>query len=468
MTGAAQATAQVRQVRSSHFSDDSRSTPVWFDPQRRAASGKLKAATAGLARELEAQERALGLRQRARMENARRGFRLALEALACNLASLCMMHLWTPLAVPRSSGVMWAKSRYSSPVFGQHFLDALHLMAHPEIDLIEDVARGFKFAGSAGQQSTVRATNKFAAWCLSLALTWPDFTRAEEPEVLVLRGAKDRSTGEAEAIDYKDTALTRKRRNQVQRINRYLFHAPISIASDEPLLGFTEDGRPIDLTRRTVRRIFNNGSWKQGGRLYDAFWETMPREDRFKFLRIRTTAHPEGESIANVDHAQLFPRLAYVQMNRIPPEGDLYDIDGQGSHREGYKRLVNALLLSNKMPRNWPKGMREDFPPGARLRNVVNAIEERHAPIAHLFGTGAGFRLMLIESEILVDTLLTLYAQGVTALPLHDSVLVAASDARLAERAMHASFERSIGCACASLKTTFAEEDERLSLLRLL
>ena len=37
----------------------------------------------------------------------------------------------------------------------------------------------------------------------------------------------------------------------------------------------------------------------------------MRREDRFKFLRICTKAHPEGERIANVDFGQLFPTLAY-------------------------------------------------------------------------------------------------------------------------------------------------------------
>jgi hypothetical protein len=371
-----------------------------------------------------------------------------------------MMHLsGTPLAVPRSSGMMWSKNRYRSLVFGRHFLDALQLMAHPKIDLIEDLSRGFKFAGSAGQQSTIRATARFFSRCSPLALTWADFMRPEEPEVLILKGTKDRSTREAELIDYKDTALTRKRRRQVQTINRHLLSAPVVIACAGPLIGVTEDGRPIDLARRTVRRIFNNGSWLQGGRLYDAFWETMPRDDRFRLLRIATAAHPQGERIANVDHAQLFPRLAYLQRGLTPPEGDLYDIDGKGLHREGYKRLINALLLSNTMPRNWPGGMREEFPHGARLQDVIDAIKEWHAPIANLFGTGAGFRLMLIESEMLIDTLLTLYAQGVTALPLHDSVLVAASDAPLAECAMHASFERSTGCARASLKTTFAEEN---------
>ena len=50
-----------------------------------------------------------------------------------------------------------------------------------------------------------------------------------------------------------------------------------------------------------------------------------------------------------------------------------------------------------------------------------------HAPIAELFGTGIGFKLMLIESEILVRALEHFAQKGITALPLHDSVLVGRS-----------------------------------------
>jgi hypothetical protein len=72
--------------------------------------------------------------------------------------------------------------------------------------------------------------------------------------------------------------------------------------------------------RTAVRRIFNNGSWQEGGRLFDGFWETMRREDRFKFLRICTAANPNCERIANVDFGQLFPTLAYRRASSDAPD----------------------------------------------------------------------------------------------------------------------------------------------------
>jgi len=132
----------------------------------------------------------------------------------------------------------------------------------------------------------------------------------------------------------------------------------------------------------------------------------MRRDDRFRLLRIGTRAHPKGEPIANVDYGQLFARLAYLEAGHTTPsEGDLYDIAGDALNREGWKQLLNALLLTSKPLGNWPEGAREKFPPGTNLREAVSAIRERHALIAHLFGSGVGIRLMVSESGMLIETL---------------------------------------------------------------
>jgi hypothetical protein len=54
---------------------------------------------------------------------------------------------------------------------------------------------------------------------------------------------------------------------------------------------------------------------------------------------------------------------------------------------------------------------------------------ERHPVIAECIGKGLGFHLMHTESEIMVRVLTTLLSEGVTALPLHDGLLVRRSHA---------------------------------------
>ena len=284
---------------------------------------------------------------------------------------------------------------------------------------------------------------------------WESFSREEQPEVLILKGLKDRKTGRSEEIEYAETRETRRLRKEVQLINAHLRKAPLKIVGDGSPLGDGDDGQPIDPTRRTVRRIFNNGSWRDDGRLFDGFWETMRRADRFRLIKVCTRAHPEGERIANVDFSQLFPRLAYQLCKREAPQGDPYDILGEGLSRDGFKKLVNSMLFAQGAVLRWPRETSTLFAKGTKLRDVVTLIRDAHAPIADLFGSGIGFRLMFIESGILIEALQALFAKGITALPLHDSVLVAASEAGAAEEVMKEAFARVTGESGGKLKVDF-------------
>ena len=361
---------------------------------------------------------------------------------------------------------MWSGGRYAALVYGQHFTDALDLMVHPEVGLIETLGRGYSFAGGHKQRSTIKPTPAFDDRVRPVLSGWEVFSREEEPEVLILKGPKDRKTGRAREIDYRETANTRRRRNEIHRINAVLRDAPLKLLNrgDDDGDGgggrvsclITDDGQPVDPTRRAVRRIFNNGSWHEGGRLFDGFWETMRRPDRFKFLRICTAAHPEGERVANVDFGQLFPTLAYHRARCRVPDGDLYDIVGDRVSREGWKKLVNALLFAVGPMTRWPEETSSLFVKGTKLADALALVRHAHAPIAKLFGVGIGFKLMLFESEILIQALERFAHRGITALPLHDSVLVAASVAEESEAIMAGAFALFTGNPRARLKVDFA------------
>jgi hypothetical protein len=416
----------------------SASPAIKFDPLLRASSPDLKLASSRLAVHLEDREKAVGLPLRSRSDDDRSKFRAAVESLACNLLRLA---LCSPavLAVPKSSGMMWAKGRYQLEVYGAHFLDALAVMAHPDVALIENVAKGYSYPRGDPQGSTIRPTDRLRQHVAGTLNGWHAFTRLDSPEVLVLKGVKD-AKGRAEMIDYRDTDNTRARRKEVQTINRHLRAAPIFLAPGAGLVADT--GQAIDPSHRTIRRIFNNANWREGGRLFDGFWEGMSRRDRSNFLRIGTPAYPDGEPIANVDFGQLFLRLAYVRAGITPPDGDLYDMGGGAATRPGWKRVTNALLFATPAHPlvHWPFNTSKLFPAGTKLREVVGIIKARHQPIAHLFETGIGYSFMFTESQILVYVLLALFAQNITALPLHDSVLVAGSHRDTAKAVMEEAF----------------------------
>jgi hypothetical protein len=83
-------------------------------------------------------------------------------------------------------------------------------------------------------------------------------------------------------------------------------------------------------------------------------------------------------------------------------------------------------------------------------------LAAKHAPIAHLFSAGLGFQLMRIESDMLIEVVTHLFSGGVTALPLHDAVLVAESQAALASDVMQAVFQRWSTSRCAIVSIEFA------------
>lgn len=420
---------------------------MWFEPLFRARPGALRLAVDALCSRLSQHEVTSGRRKRARKEADAKSFRLAVEALACNLLLLNAAGSCAKLAVPRSHSVLWKAN--ASPVYGQHFLTAIDLMA--DLRLIEEDRRGYRVSSRSKMPSLISAANALADHLPLRPPDWQSVEQIDEQALIILKDAKDEN-GRAAALAFEDSARTRQLATEVRRINKYLRAADIQINSTDSGLSLGKDGQVIAPYRRTLRRVFNNSNWQHGGRLAGGFWMSMERTERFERIRI------DGERIADVDYRQLFPRLAYVRAGKSQPDGDIYDVAGDGTGREGWKKLMNAMLFSEGTLRGWPEETRQHFPQGMKLRNAIEMLRRKHAPIAALFGTGLGFQLMRIESDMLIRVIAHLYKAGVTALPLHDAVLVAESKAYVAADAMQAAFTASTGSSCAIVSIEFCKK----------
>lgn len=422
--------------------------PLWFDPQYRARSPELSEAIKKFANHLSDFELSEGLRQRARDDVARKSFLTSVEALACNLMLLALMDEDVALAVPRAHASMWGKGRYSNPVYGEHFLSSIDVMA--SLGVLRKVSTGYRYSETAKAPSLVIPTERLAEFLPVAGFSVDLLKRLDEPEVLILKTSKD-ANDQSEPIDYKDTRRTNLLRGQIRRLNTRLGDANIEITDAERALQLGTDGGLIVLHRRALRRIFNNGSWQDGGRLAGGFWMSMPRAERFERIRL------DGERIADVDYRQLFPRLAYVRAQAEQPDDDIYDVAGAKTERDGWKVLLNAMLFANGRLGNWPKGAREHFPERTKLRDAIEMLERKHAPIAHLFGTGLGYQLMRAESDILISVVSHLFKQNITALPLHDAVLVARSHAETARKTMQDEFTHRTRSRCAIVSVDFGK-----------
>lgn len=419
---------------------------MWFDPLLRAKTNELAHAVQCLRDALLLHETDSGARKRARKKADKEKFGLAVEALACNLILLSAIDSGPKLAVPRSHDFLWRGNGSANPVYGQHFLCAIDELA--SLGLIEEERRGYRLSAGMRAPSLIRPS---AALAQHLPLAPPDWRSVQQTDgraLIILKEGKD-DGGRAASIDFRETAKTRQLAGQMRRINEFLRNANIEVIGQDTGLSLGKDGQVIAPYRRSLRRIFNNANWQHGGRLAGGFWMSVERTERFERIRI------DGERIADVDYRQLFPRLAYVRAGQPQPEGDIYDVAGDGSSRDGWKKLMNAMLFADGPLRNWPEGTLQHFPSGTKLREAIEMLAAHHAPIANLFGTGLGFQLMRIESDLLIGIITHLASLGVTALPLHDAVLIAESKADVAADAMQTAFSMWTGSSCAIVSTEF-------------
>lgn len=416
-----------------------------FDPNLRFADISLKQAIADFAVYLETQETGAAKRKRGRKTEDRQRFHLAIEALLGNLMATNTRSPRALLNVPLANNVLRGNPRYRPAVYGKHFRDLIGLME--ELRLINMVTKGHNVRSWKRRGiTTIRPTAKLLK-AFPFAATMGDavFTRVEPAEVIVLK-SKD-----GKLADYAETDDTERWRGEIRAINVFLSAASISIVPKRNILD--ESGFVVRPNMRTLRRIWNNETWAEGGRLYDGFWQTMKREERLASIRIN------NERIANVDFRQFNLRLAYTMADINPPSGDLYDVTGKDTLRpdwallrEGRKKLVNAMINRRTPLTAWPgatpqerKALAACFPEGTTARIATTEIRSRHAPVADYLENGWGLRFMRIESDILLASLLRLIERDITALPLHDAVLVSERHVAIVKIILEQEAERRIG-----------------------
>ena len=404
---------------------------IGFDPHRRAVGVALRQTVNALTAYLTEREMALDLRKRGRRTSDHTALKLGIEATLCNLVVAKVLGgdgPPIPVEVWRSLSTIRHADPHRPEVYGKGLLDALDLMAHPEVGLIASSV-GYRFEG------TSRATEITARPALWFrvppeAVDLESIHHLAASDVLVLKGP------DGATMPLPKGPSVASMRKRVVELNARLRTLPITLErlSAPPLYGVDGGGRPVDPTQVTVRRYFGRGRMDRAGRLFGAYWEEMPRIERHRRLRLG------GHRVVNVDYGQLYPRLACLVAGMEQPEGDLYAVPGLEGYRDGVKLITNALLFTEGELTAWPKGGLQAFPKGTTLREVVGSIAAKHPDLVPLFGSGIGHRLMFIESEMLMEVLEFLHRGGVPALPMHDAVIVPAPDGERAKVAMEEAF----------------------------
>lgn len=299
--------------------------------------------------------------------------------------------------------------------------------------------------GSFGRTSRLRATDALRERLEDGGIGRNDLSMRDNQLIRLKQGGK---TPPAVPLDVEDSRTFLKRFNQalanveIEIPGQGFAHLASAILADE---GEEADVRARlrkyagDLTATSLYRVFNR-DWAFGGRIYGGWWMGLSKELR---AQITIDGHPTVE----LDYGSLHPRLLFHRVG-LPMDGDPYVIPlapGEAGRKLG-KRTFNRLL--NRLEIDPEKRLRlrakdidpEALPPKVKFAQYLAALIIHLAPIQEWFGTGEGLRLQKQDADLALAVLADLEAQGIPALPVHDSFLVASQHAEALRTAMRGKF----------------------------
>ena len=410
-----------------------------FNPYRRCALDAMTEVVQEVLKQLGGYEEHYKTRKRKRSVTVQATYEATVEAIVCDLVYRELEVAGGRVHVTQSNQILRKKSRYKGVALGKTLPNILKVMATEEMGFVVISPGQSKYTfkdhnltfAVSGKQTCLAAGRKILSWIEQLGLTFADIRRSPDEEVILLRGPKLMDNKPGKLIEYTDTEETTSHRQQLQVINAWLGQANIECNIPD-----------INLHDRCLKRIFNNADFAQGGRLYGGFWQHLKHSERLESIIM------DDDSIAELDYGQVGLLLLYGLEGVKPPEGDLYDLSEYGiptSCRPGIKKVIQAAINASKPLGRIPKGARKTIPKRITLADVLAAVGKRHPLIAHRFGAAVGMQLMRKEADILVSVLLALKDRNITALPIHDAVLVNGNYTKEARKIMIRVFKEQVG-----------------------
>jgi hypothetical protein len=355
------------------------------------------------------------------------------------------------ISYSRNKNDFKAGSRYRAVFFGySHTLETVDFLKAN--GYIEHVA-GYH-GKTRSRQSRMRATNKLIGLIEDHYVEQWMLERDEDEPIIILKDKKKRK------MEYEETAETIQMKENLKKINRGLKkHAIHLYIPDEELKLLNErlkrdpEKGAIDFTQKRLKRVFNNGSFKQGGRFYGGWWQNIPREYR-QWIRINT------KHVSEIDYSGLHINMLYALEGLPLPKGDVYHIDGysnDSTFRAFLKRMLLIMVNSSdreaarkalhsevhldkglKLPTEIRSTKKADIYP------LMDAFENKHRRISKYFCSGKGVDLQYYDSQ-LAEKVMLKYLPHSAILPVHDSFIIHHGLKDYLERTMKKAFRELFG-----------------------
>lgn len=301
-----------------------------------------------------------------------------------------------------------------------------------------------------GMKTRVGATTAFLDWMVRQGLIFPYHPHAKSSRKkanapLLRVSIKDAVSGKKSA--YPLDRPLKDEETILPAINEALASQRLS----RPLGSYKEITDNYDFTRGKPKkalggskRLYRQFSGKDGigGRLYGHWVQNLP-----SWLREGLTIN--GKPVIELDFGNMQLALLYaVSGVPVPDVDDLYEMPGMPADRDSMK-MVLTLSVGNATREETLAAIRKKLhdenrtgPEKAeRLYDTFWTCHEAVNPHRHDATNGAWAELQNLDSRIALRILAKLLDQNITAIPLHDSFIVARRDAENTESVMLETFE---------------------------
>lgn len=271
-------------------------------------------------------------------------------------------------------------------------------------------------SGGKSYRTKIRATRKLIAKLTdSSDFNLPHVNRNPAEETIILKDG-------ANWIDYEETPETEDMRERLARINSVLSAHCIDLyLTDEEFQALNEEIRAdpekpaVDPSARELHRVFNNGSFEQGGRFYGGWWQNIPRDYR-RLITIN------GKLTVELDFSGIHARILYALVGAKFPDNPFNMVGFGEEHRPLVKKTFYALVNASGDIKEPPEFKEANL--GITWKEFCDRIMEAHAPIKRYFKSGYGVKLMKMDSDIAEKVMLHFADEGIPCLSVHDSFIV--------------------------------------------
>lgn len=246
-------------------------------------------------------------------------------------------------------------SRYASILVGYVGLKEItnKLRVHDYIDYVKGInyRDPVTFKIYAGYTSEMRATRKLIKLLVKHRVKLSMISRHPNEQVIKFRTEKDENDVARDIKDFDAPADVKKSAKVLKDYNDLLQKTCIDI--DDELLNDSDlkdlsryDKKTkknlvdysIDLSKKRVYRVFSNADWKQGGRIYGAWWHACPKKLR-KYILIN------GEPVIELDFSSIHVLLLYARLGKnFLDEG----IDAYKEERD-FERDVRKIMIESPL-----------------------------------------------------------------------------------------------------------------------